>query len=119
MLVVKRVSFDAAHLLPNYPGKCKNLHGHHWIVDIGYEGIVDPRTGMVADFSGLKGMVSPLLETLDHHFLNDVIENPTAENLVTYIRDWLLDKPLLEVAELVLVRVWETETSYAEWTRET
>jgi len=118
--VVKRVSFDAAHYLPNYPGKCSNIHGHHWVVEVGVSGEVG-EDGMVVDFSTLKGSLQPIIDNLDHHLVNSVIPNPTAENIAIYIRDWLTRWATgKEAFELEFVRVWETEDSYAEvrWGRE-
>jgi len=116
MLVVKRTSFDAAHFLPKYEGKCKNMHGHRWTVELGVEGPVNPWTGMVVDFTELKYFLKvKVVEVFDHKVVNDVVENPTAENIVAYIgeawENWLRKG----YQELALVRVWETEDSYAEW----
>jgi len=118
-LVVKRVSFDAAHFLPNYPGKCSNIHGHHWVVEVGVRGEVGVsgvrENGMVIDFSALKDSLQPIIDNLDHHLVNSVIPNPTAENIAIYIRDWLTRWATgKEAFELEFVRVWETEDSYAE-----
>lgn len=114
MLVTKRVSFDAAHLLPNYPGKCSNLHGHHWVLEVGYEGHLHDNTGMVVDFVFLKGALQPLVDKLDHSNLNDYEPNPTCENLIERIFEEL-PKKLEGGANLALIRLWETENSYAEW----
>jgi 6-pyruvoyltetrahydropterin/6-carboxytetrahydropterin synthase len=116
MLVVKRSSFDAAHRLPGYPGKCSQLHGHHWVLEVGYEGSVNTYTGMVVDFTQLKGVLQPIVDMLDHSYLNDRVENPTAENLVGYVLELL--PGLFMKAELALIRIWETETAYAEWRKE-
>ena len=115
MLVCKKISFDAAHYLPGYPGKCANLHGHHWVVELGVEGEVDPETGMVVDFSRLKEFWEDnFQEVFDHKCLNDTISNPTAENIAIYISEacgWLKVVKL----KLVFIRVWETPDSYAEF----
>jgi len=112
--VVKRISFDAAHKLPNHKGKCASLHGHHWVVEVGIKGEVDT-DGMVIDFSTLKGVLEEMFGRFDHSYLNDTIPNPTAENLVQYIWGRLycaLQQRMLP--DLEFVRVWETEDSYAE-----
>ena len=54
MIVSKRVSFDAAHFLPGYVGKCSQMHGHHWIVELAVAGEVNLETGMVIDFIELS-----------------------------------------------------------------
>lgn len=129
--VVKEFSFEAAHYLPNYKGACANMHGHHYILQIGVRGPVGVETGMVVDFSELKRLVTEeIVDNLDHQLLNDVgvgfetvtlntfpCPLPTAENMVLWIvrklqSKWdyaYIDK------ELVLVRLYETPTSYAEW----
>jgi len=114
MIVSKKVSFDAAHFLPGYIGKCANMHGHHWVVELGVEGEVNPETGMVIDFSRLKEFWEDnFQEAFDHKLLNDTISNPTAENIALYIREacgWLEAANL----KLAFIRVWETPDSFAE-----
>jgi len=114
--VVRRVEFDAAHFLPNYEGKCKNLHGHHWVVELGVEGEIDPKTGMVVDFSELKAFWEDNLEgKFDHRLLNDTLVNPTAENLAYYILSFCLCNITSTYSfTLAFVRVWETTNSYCE-----
>jgi len=117
MTVCKRTSFDAAHYLPNYPGKCANMHGHHWEVELGVSGEVDSETGMVVDFVRLSDFLKEkVVDRFDHTLVNDVIENPTAENIAGRIKlSWDLwrDENCLAV-ELNFIRVWETPDSYAE-----
>jgi len=115
VLVHRRFSFDAAHLLPNYDGKCRNLHGHSWQVEVVVEGPVR-EDGMVFDFSSLKRLMAPLLEELDHHCLNDVkgLDNPTAENLCLWFCE-ILNEPVTQLqVRLSSVKVWESQDSYAE-----
>jgi len=113
--VSKKVSFDAAHYLPGYDGKCANLHGHHWVVELGVKGSLDEQTGMVVDFTVLKFFLSQIQANLDHHLLNDVLPNPTAENLVFYIKSKFYEQLWgLEGVKLDFIRVWETEDSMAE-----
>ena len=50
--------FDSAHNLPNYNGKCKNLHGHRWRLDVYVEGVESKTTGMIVDFKDLKDIVN-------------------------------------------------------------
>ncbi len=129
--VVKEFTFDAAHYLPNHPGKCKNLHGHTYKLQIGVKGEIDPKTGMVVDFGRLKELVdSIIVEKLDHHHLNSLLDltgpdlqnfpnlNPTAEQMVRWVVLILNSYFLKEWEGLValnFVRLYETPTSYAEW----
>jgi len=73
----KTVEIDSAHFLPNYEGKCHQLHGHRWkvVIRIGSDKLNEQ--GMVIDFTKIKEVVN----TFDHACLNDFIEQPTAENL--------------------------------------
>ena len=116
-LVVKRVSFDAAHFLLNYPGKCSRLHGHHFVVEVGVRGEISAETGMVVDFKWLKDALESICEIFDHGLVNDYIDNPTAENIARYIWDKLEDEWIQSPTEpirMAFVRVWETPDSYAE-----
>lgn len=85
MIIGKQFKFDAAHYLPYYQGKCNNMHGHTWTVDIELEGPVGEDTGMVIDFVKVKELMDPILERLDHAELNSFIDNPTCETLVSWI----------------------------------
>jgi 6-pyruvoyltetrahydropterin/6-carboxytetrahydropterin synthase len=118
MLVSKKVSFDAAHYLPDYKGKCHNLHGHHWVVEVGLEGPVDS-TGMVVDFTWIKKVLeTQAVKKFDHKLVNDILPNPTAENIAVYLYD-KIDQEWCQGptgnARLAYVRVWETEDSMAEY----
>jgi len=73
--------FDAAHKLTKYKGKCANLHGHRWNVEVYARGIPN-NNGMLVDFTKIKGEI----DKLDHQCLNEVLEfNPTAENIAIYL----------------------------------
>ena len=121
MKIKARFYFEAAHRLPNHPGKCARLHGHGYKVDITVEGPVDPITGMVMDFSDLKQIVNgSAIDLLDHYTLNDkMLFTPTAENVARWIGNNLhlafrcayLNKSILPVE----VVVWETEDCCAIW----
>ncbi|MDL2297534.1 6-carboxytetrahydropterin synthase QueD [Synergistaceae bacterium OttesenSCG-928-D05] len=111
MLLCREFKFDAAHNLINYHGKCERLHGHTYKMSVTLSGTPD-HEGMIYDFVDLKKKVNDLvLSQLDHAYINDIIEQPTAE----YIAQWIfrqLDAELKrDNCELFEVRVWETETS--------
>ena len=89
MIIGKRFYIDAAHLLPNHQGKCKNLHGHTWIIDIEIEGPLDQHFGWVMDFKDFSEVVNSAIDHLDHQILNNFLPNPTCENLVEYIKSKL------------------------------
>jgi 6-pyruvoyltetrahydropterin/6-carboxytetrahydropterin synthase len=114
MMAAKRMSFDAAHYLPDYNGKCANLHGHRWTVEVGVEDFVDPETGMVVDFGWIKAFLQSVCDQLDHRTLNDFIANPTAENIARFVAWQWSREPWSrgESAELKFVKIWETPDSY-------
>ena len=91
MLVTKEFTFDAAHYLPNYYGKCENLHGHTYRLQVTVEGPV-LSNGMVVDFVLLKHIVKErILNNVDHRCLNDQFPNPTTELICIWIWDELND----------------------------
>ncbi len=113
MTVVKSISFDAAHFLPDYKGKCSNTHGHHWIVELAIEGEVNKNTGMVIDFALLNGFLKHIEDQLDHTLINDTIPNPTAENICLFVADELRGDDWGFAPNWKFIKVWETENSYA------
>ena len=111
MLLFKEFSFEAAHRLPNVPEghKCARLHGHSFHVRVTVEGPVGEETGWVMDFAELKDAFRPLLDRLDHRYLNEIsgLENPTSEVLAR----WIWRELRASLAGLNAVEVRETCTS--------
>jgi len=99
--------FDAAHKLPHLENKCKNLHGHTYKVELQIKG--ECINGMVMDFHDLKRDIQFIIDRLDHTYLNDIIQIPTAENICEYIYQNVCFRD-----KLSLLRVWESSTTYAE-----
>ena len=94
--------FCSSHVLPRHPGRCKNLHGHNYLLQVQVVGRTDPVSGMVMDFDEIQVRVKEhVLNTLDHHHLNDVMENPTAENILRWCWQKLHGK-LVGLDELIL-----------------
>ena len=97
MEIYKEFHFEAAHRLPNVPAghKCARLHGHSFQVRLTLSGEAPEPAGWVMDFADLKAAFKPLLEQLDHYYLNDIpgLENPTSENIARWI--WNRLKPTL------------------------
>ncbi len=113
MLLHKEFTFEAAHYLPKYHGKCENMHGHTYKLVVTIEGEPDSE-GMIRDFIEVKKLINTkVIEKLDHTTLNDTIENPSAENIATWI--WQQLKQDLNLSE---IRVWETATSSVTLRRE-
>lgn len=109
--IYKCFSFEAAHRLPNVPPdhKCARLHGHSFHVEIYVSGPIDPHVGWVMDFGDVKKAFKPILDQLDHYYLNDIegLENPTSESVARWI--WKRLKPDLPLLSAVKIR--ETCTS--------
>ena len=107
--------FDAAHKLIGYQGKCAELHGHTWKVEVFVVGEKLNDVGILVDFNVLKERLSKIVGRLDHKLLNDLEEigNPTCENLSKYVFENLKDLP--KHVKLEKVRVWEGEKSWCEY----
>jgi 6-pyruvoyltetrahydropterin/6-carboxytetrahydropterin synthase len=127
VLVSKEFTFDAAHHLHCYDGKCMNLHGHTYKVIFGISGMVDDR-GLMIDFGDIKDIWKNEIEIfLDHRYINETLPpmNTTAENIVVWIYEKMKDSlskeervQLYKGARVEFVRLYETPTSYAEARRE-
>jgi 6-pyruvoyltetrahydropterin/6-carboxytetrahydropterin synthase len=89
------------------------MHGHSYRIELTLQGAVDPHNGFVVDFFDVEAAFGPLLERLDHHCLNEIegLENPTAENIATWI--WDRVKPIL--SPISAVKVYETPNCWAEY----
>jgi len=114
-------SFAAGHSLREYKGKCENVHGHNYRIQVTVEGEELNRIGLLVDFVELKKAVRAVCEVLDHQFINDLepftIVNPSAENIAKYLYDnvdAMLNlsrySPPVRISQ---VKVWETDTSIA------
>lgn len=85
VMLTKRFGFEYAHILPWHPGKCARLHGHSGKLSVRIRARLDPN-GVVEDFYDIGAAVkTAVIEPLDHTFLNDVLPNPTSEELLVYI----------------------------------
>ncbi|PLT30517.1 6-carboxytetrahydropterin synthase QueD [Peribacillus deserti] len=125
VMVSKEFTFDAAHHLHHYEGKCKNLHGHTYKVIFGISGYLDER-GLLIDFGDIKEIWKNEIEIfLDHRYINETLPsmNTTAENMVAWIYEKMKDalgnrKEQYDGARVEFVRLYETQTSFAEARRE-
>lgn len=111
MLLTKDFTFDAAHNLINYHGKCERLHGHTYKLRVIVEGTPDSE-GMIIDFIELKALVKErILSRLDHSYINEIISQPSAENIALWIWDELEESVKRENCSLYEIHVWETADS--------
>ena len=117
----KIFSFSAAHKLPSHKGLCQHLHGHNYKLEVRVAGPTNtressPSWGMIMDFGELKSIVkSAVLDFHDHTYSNDRYPNPTAENMVLSIAKAIKAELYPGEAQLTMVKLWETEDSYAIW----
>lgn len=128
VLVSRRETFNAAHQLRDPQltdtenervfGKCANVHGHNYVLEVVVAGEVDPATGYVLDLKQLSGLISSrILEDVDHRNLNTDVpwlegRIPTAENLAVAFWERLGSE--LPAGSLRSVRLWETDKNWAE-----
>lgn len=102
--------FSAAHYLRNYRGKCEEIHGHNYVIEVWISSEKLNKTGLVYDFSKLKKEIARILP--DHKLLNNVFSfNPTSENLAKYFYNRIKKKKY----SVTKVAVWENEDSIAEY----
>ena len=107
--VTKEFSFDAAHNLNNYHGKCESLHGHTWKVQVKITGAPN-KDGIVADFTDMKRIIEKNIKSkLDHSYLNDLISQPTAENIGL----WIHENLSAHLSGITEIKVFESLTSFA------
>jgi 6-pyruvoyltetrahydropterin/6-carboxytetrahydropterin synthase len=108
-------TFSSAHNLREYKGKCEELHGHNWRVELVVAADKLDKAGMLQDFTYLKKILNFQLERLDHKYLNKLPYfkkcNPTSENIARFIFDSLKAK----LPNIRSVTVWENNNSCATY----
>ena len=112
-------TFAAGHALRNYHGKCENVHGHNYRVQVTMQGPQLDSIGLLVDFVEVKKLMSGVVDRLDHRFINDLTPfdmiNPSAENLAKYFYDEItagLGETTVRVGE---VKIWETDITSATY----
>src|SRR5215510_4201512 len=111
----KTFQFEAAHLLPHLPKshKCRRLHGHSFRVEVAVAGECDPKLGWLMDYADISTAFKPILDVLDHHYLNEIagLENATSENVARWI--WNCLKPSLPLlTEIVVAETCQSRCIY-------
>jgi 6-pyruvoyltetrahydropterin/6-carboxytetrahydropterin synthase len=113
-------NFSSAHQLRGYKGKCENLHGHNYKIEIYARGRELDNIGLLVDFGELKEAADEVVQYLDHRNINelppfDVELNPSAENLARYILERVSARVGDERVQIYKVRCFETPTSVATY----
>lgn len=114
--------FSSAHALRGYNGKCENVHGHNWQIELIVSSDILNETGLVIDFKLLKRYLNEILEMLDHKFINETeffkVVNPSAENIAKFIYEEFEEK-LISIKHYGIfvkrVNVYETASSMASY----
>ncbi len=120
MYEVKVVSnFSGAHQLKEIGGKCEELHGHNWKVEVFINGKDLDSQGMLIDFQIVKRYLNGILSELDHKYLNDLPQfkgtNPSSENIANYIFNALKQKIADSKVMVTKVSVWESDNTCASY----
>ncbi len=116
-------NFSSAHQLRGYKGKCENLHGHNYKIEIYARGSELDNIGLLVDFGELKEAADEVVAYLDHRNINELPPfdeelNPSAENLARYILERVASRVGDERVRVYKVRCFETPTSVATYTVE-
>jgi 6-pyruvoyltetrahydropterin/6-carboxytetrahydropterin synthase len=111
--------FAAAHQLREFHGKCEQLHGHNWKIEVYVKGERLGEDGLLIDFGVVKENTKKVLQELDHKFLNDLTffnkVNPSSENIARYIYDYLSSRLNNENVRVSRVTAWESDTACATY----
>ena len=113
-------NFSSAHQLRGYRGKCENLHGHNYKIEIYARGNELNNIGLLVDFVELKQAADDLVAYVDHKNLNELepfVEehNPSAENVARFFLEKLASKINDDRVQIYKVRCFETPTSVATY----
>ena len=132
--ITRKEHFSASHILTNEKfddeknsdifGKCNNLHGHNYYIEIKLKGEIDSDTGFIYDLKALKTLIQDeIINKVDHKFLNEteILKgiNPTAENIALTFFNILEKKINSDKVKLASVKLYETDKNIAEVTDET
>ncbi len=112
-------TFSAAHQLRGYKGKCEELHGHNWKVQVHVTASKLNEIDIALDFHDLKAYTNEIIKQLDHSMLNDLFPfteiNPSSENIARWIFESLKKKINTDDIRVSAVTVWESDTASATY----
>ena len=113
-------NFSSAHQLRGYKGKCENLHGHNYKIEIYARGSELNNIGLLIDFGDLKSAADEIVKYLDHRNINELPPfdeelNPSAENLARYFLEYVNGRIADDRVKVYKVRCFETPTSVATY----
>lgn len=115
-------SFSAAHLLSEIGGKCEELHGHNFKVEVTVGALKLNSEGILIDFRLVKKWLKDTLDRMDHQHLNDLPffsgKNPSSENIAFYIYQEMQTRIGEAGVKVVCVKVWESENAAVTYSDE-
>jgi len=113
--VTIKKSFAAAHILKEIGGKCEDLHGHNFLVEVTVTGEALNNEDLLIDFRDLKRWTNEILDDFDHKYLNELAAfqgvNPSSERVAKYIYDRLAEKMQNLNLRVAKITVWESDNA--------
>lgn len=114
--------FAAAHQLRKYKGKCENLHGHNWKIEVTLKTTMLNDIGLGVDFKEIRSSLQEVLEELDHCCLNDLPafqqSNPSSELIARWIFEEVARQMENDHLQVARVTAWESDDAYATYSRD-
>ena len=112
-------SFSAAHKLSDFSGKCENLHGHNWKIEVVLRGDFLEENGILVDFGEVKTATKEIMKEVDHKYLNELPfflkNNPSSENIARFLFEKLSAKLNTMNRRLYSVSAWESSDACATY----
>ena len=115
-------SFSAAHLLAQIGGKCEELHGHNFKVEVTVRALKLNKEGILIDFRLVKKWLGDILDRMDHQHLNDLPFfagiNPSSENIARYVYLEMQEQAKDDKVKVLRVKVWESDSPAVSYSDE-
>ena len=112
-------TFSAAHKLSDIGGKCEELHGHNFKVEVTVAGPHLNSAGLLVDFRDLKKWLKNIIESMDHQYLNELTQftgmNPSSENIAHYICRELEPQTKSAGLKIARIKVWESQNAVVSY----
>ena len=114
--ITKKLVFDSAHFITDHDGKCKNLHGGRYDIEITIKDRIDPTTGFVIDYSLIKNITKNLIiNKFDHKTLNLTCPELSWRSSTEFLSIFIWEELIEYLPNLKKIKIYETETSYCEY----
>ena len=114
--ITKKLVFDSAHYITDHEGKCKNLHGGRYDIEIKVKGRIDPMTGFVIDYSLIKNITKNLIiNKFDHKTLNLTCPELAWRSSTEFLSVFIWEELIEFLPNLKKIKIYETETSFCEY----